>query len=527
MRDERITHDHGALQRQLAFTAGCELDACQQARFHLGCRQLLEHADKIARLVGQLGLLVQTAQRQRALLSRCGRHSGEAIARLLAAQLALQPLLQHGTLHGAALGGAIGRAGESQAQGRALGQGLGHARQIRRGAGRHLRRAGQAVELAEFIRAAAGEQREGRSQRLDEQVADDLQHDGEDAELRVVDRAADGQVDVDVAVAIGQQGQGQAHRQLGGVGAGHRTAQGELVEHDLVARLQLAAGVDAVGGVDAELAALDGEARVLAGVGRQRRELDVAGARGDVQRQRVGGRVHGAADVEQARAGDASAQVHRGHVARARGEAADGAGEVGQRGRVVGLDEVVCEVDAAAFEPRARDDEIDGQIARRCCCCTGRGGRACGRACGGSRRACRIGLQIAQVEAALLCDEQSRIEVAQRQLADLDARLATRREAHAQWFGAQAAPAQQLVGVACWVAGSVAGRAPCKARTQMQVGQQQLAIGIDSQAPRREADRRIAAPAELSAQQAQRQLRREVGLEGMHGHALERAVQAQ
>ena len=63
-------------------------------------------------------------------------------------------------------------------------------------------------------------------------------------------------------------------------------AEGQLVDDDLVARVELAVGVDLVGHVDAELAALDRVAGVLGRIRRQARQLDVGGLGRDVQCRR-------------------------------------------------------------------------------------------------------------------------------------------------------------------------------------------------------------------------------------------------
>jgi hypothetical protein len=86
-----------------------------------------------------------------------------------------------------------------------------------------------------------GQQAERRRDGLDDQVDDGLPDQRADAELRVVERAAERQVDVDHAVAVGQQG----HRQLDGQAVGrarHFLAELQLVEHQLVGGGELAVG---------------------------------------------------------------------------------------------------------------------------------------------------------------------------------------------------------------------------------------------------------------------------------------------
>ena len=210
----------------------------------------------------------------------------------------------------------------------------------------------------------------GARHRLGDQVADRLPDHAAERELRVVDRAADRQVEVDDAVPVGEQRDRELDRQARGR-ALDLLAEGELVEDDLVARRQLAARLDDVGEVDAHLAALDAVARVLDRVRRQRRQLEVAHLRLQVERERLGERVDLAVDLERRRALDAAAQhqlgelrrlARRRRLGRERGEAA---AQLAQVGVVVRLDEAVVVVDAAADDGDRshRDDRPRASIA--------------------------------------------------------------------------------------------------------------------------------------------------------------------
>lgn len=59
------------------------------------------------------------------------------------------------------------------------------------------------------------QQRKWRRHRLGDQVDDDLDNDAADRKLRIVERSADRQIDVDDAVAVAQQRHRKHHRKLG------------------------------------------------------------------------------------------------------------------------------------------------------------------------------------------------------------------------------------------------------------------------------------------------------------------------
>jgi hypothetical protein len=205
---------------------------------------------------------------------------------------------------------------------------------------------------------------------------------GTDAELRVVERAAERQVDVDHAVAVGQQRHRELHRQAVGR-ARHLLAELQLVEHQLVGGRELAVGRDLVVDVHAHLAALDAVAGVAHRVRRQRRQVEVAHLGGDVEFERLGQRIELAGDFQRRGLLRLAAQFQVGQrrpaalaLRRVRRERTELAGQLAQVGRVVGLDEQVGEVDLAVDQAhRAEVDDRAGPVSAGACAAgaTGRG----------------------------------------------------------------------------------------------------------------------------------------------------------
>ena len=266
-----------------------------------------------------------------------------------------------------------GHAGHGHDQHRTIGQHLGHPVQAGGGLRAERRATGREGHRAQLLATAAPEgarqQGEGRGDGLGDQVDDDLQDHRAQAELRVVQRARDRQVDVDHAVAVGQQRHRQLDRQAGG-GTFHLLAEGQLVEHDVVAGRQLAIGLHAVAHIHAELAALDAMAGVLDRIRRQRRQLQIAHLALDVQRQGLGQRIQLAEDVKRGRCSHPPAQLQVGQLGRSggrhAGERAELAIELAQVGRIVGLDEAVGEVDPPVHQvDRADVDDRCGACGRR------------------------------------------------------------------------------------------------------------------------------------------------------------------
>jgi hypothetical protein len=109
---------------------------------------------------------------------------------------------------------------------------------------------------------------------FDDDVADGLPDDAAVAELGIVQAAGDGQVQVDDAVAVLQDGDGQIQGQVLGGGAFHPLAQGQLVHDDLVLAPHLAL-LELVFQVQGKLAGLDLAAHEGGRVGRQPGHLHV------------------------------------------------------------------------------------------------------------------------------------------------------------------------------------------------------------------------------------------------------------
>src|SRR5690606_24123108 len=100
------------------------------------------------------------------------------------------------------------------------------------------------------------EQRKRGRHGLGQQIEEDLDDEAADGKLRIVERAADRQVQINLAARILQQRNGQGDRQGQGVRALHLLPQRQLVEEDVVLGAQLAL-LDEVVQVHRELALLD------------------------------------------------------------------------------------------------------------------------------------------------------------------------------------------------------------------------------------------------------------------------------
>lgn len=146
-----------------------------------------------------------------------------------------------------------------------------------------------------------------------------------------------------------QQRHREQHRQLGRCRTLDSLTEGELIEKQAVLRGELTV-LDLVLHGHRQLAPVDRVARVFDRVRRQARQLDVLGARGDVEKELLGQRIPLATQVERAVAVDAAAHHHvrrRGVVGSDRRNRTLKLREIG---RVVGLDEVVGEVHGAVGE---------------------------------------------------------------------------------------------------------------------------------------------------------------------------------
>ena len=79
-----------------------------------------------------------------------------------------------------------------------------------------------------------------RGGNFSEQVENRLPDQGADLELRIIEAASYGQVDVNNAVAILEERYRDFQRQVNSIGAFHTLAQFQLIDDDLVRRGQLA-----------------------------------------------------------------------------------------------------------------------------------------------------------------------------------------------------------------------------------------------------------------------------------------------
>ena len=312
-----------------------------QQGFHLRHRQVFGNAHQVA-WFGNVGAAVGGLEQGGVLVGG----DGLGVFRLGAALFCAHQLLQAFALQAFAFRFQVGGTGHGQFEGGAVHQGLGHLAQVllRLGAeGGAARGKGHAAHFFTPTKGA-GQQAEGRGKRLADEVEDDLANHRADAELGVVQRAADGQIQVDHAAPVGQQRSRQAHGQAVGR-ARHGLAKGELVQHDAVAGGELPVGQHLVGHVHTQLAAFDAVACVLHRVGRERGQVQVAHLARNVQRQRLGQGVELARDLQRGRALGAAQQLQRGQLGfatrRFGRERPQLARQLGQVGRVIRFDEKV------------------------------------------------------------------------------------------------------------------------------------------------------------------------------------------
>ncbi|MNS92213.1 hypothetical protein D3C72_1263410 [compost metagenome] len=323
---------------------------------HLGLRNVRRQANHVARLL-DVGALVDVLE-QRRVLGRTDRSHIVGLATGAdggAALLRQHHVVDAGLAPAVLLLGQVGLAGHRHLQRRAVLQGLGNLVQIGLACIVQYGAAGRKCHLAGFCTAAKGarQQRKGRGDGLHDQVADHLEDDGCEPELRIIERAADRQVQIDHAIAVRQQGHcqldGQARRSTL-----HRVTELQLVQHQLVGRGELAVRLHVVLHVHTHLAALDAVARIFDAVGREWRQFQIAHLAVDIERQRLGQRVELAGDVERRRAFGLAAQLQIGELRRRTRsrrlgrESAHAASQLGQVGRVVGPDEMVTELDRAS-----------------------------------------------------------------------------------------------------------------------------------------------------------------------------------
>ena len=235
-----------------------------------------------------------------------------------------------------------------------------------------------------------------------QQVDDDPHDDAADAEVRIGQRAADRQVDVDHAVTVFQQVDRQQDRQAGGIRAVHLVAKGQLVEEQAVFCLELLLG-HAVVHVERHLALGDRVAGVLGGVGGQGRQVHPFYRGGQVQRHRRHQRVDAALYHKRRIAVDPAFQVDFGCLAGLAAQPADFAAQAGDVGPQVRPDKIVGPVDAALLQADVANAQVQRHRRGGGCC---RQDRRCRRGIG--RRTGRSGhvvAQFANVELGILVQD--------------------------------------------------------------------------------------------------------------------------
>src|ERR1039458_5733497 len=171
------------------------------------------------------------------------------------------------------------------------------------------------LHKAEFLPAAhqGAQQREGRRSRLDNNIEDHLEDERGDGELGIVGLAAQRDVEIDLSLAVFEQGDGELDRQVGGVGAVIAGTESEMIDQELVLRLELLL-VDVVVQPHRELAFVQGMAGVSLHVGRKGCKVRVRESDRQVQVEVLGqridfagngerrGRVHLATEIDRGRA---------------------------------------------------------------------------------------------------------------------------------------------------------------------------------------------------------------------------------
>ena len=264
-------------------------------------------------------------------------------------------------LQGHAVGGVPGTA-DAQGQCRPLVQRTGQLYQLLalgRGQAPRTGFEGDAIEL--FVAAAeqGAERAEGRGDDLGQHIGDDLPDNAAEAELRIVEAAGDRQAEVDAAVGIFQQRDGEVQRQVFRTRAFDTVAEHQLVDHHLVLALQLAL-LDVVFQVERELAGIDAAPGEGGRVGCQARHFEVAENQLDLGEA---GRIEGidlADGARQAVVVNLAVEFQLARRAGTRRQAGDGpaqlvnAGGEGEEQRFVG------EVEVAVAEAQAVDVDQEG-----------------------------------------------------------------------------------------------------------------------------------------------------------------------
>ena len=150
-------------------------------------------------------------------------------------------LVERGALQTFAVAVGIHAAGNFQVQRRPGVKSLHQRIQFLRVVSRQRRAARREILPAQFLAAAAeqrAEQRERRRGHLDENVFDGAPDHFGDAKIRLAQIAVNRHVQNNFSVAVLQNGDAEAHRQMRGVRAVHLFAKRELVQRDDVFRIQ-------------------------------------------------------------------------------------------------------------------------------------------------------------------------------------------------------------------------------------------------------------------------------------------------
>ncbi len=229
---------------------------------------------------------------------------------------------------------------------------LGFARRETHGVGRD-----RAVGESRFHQAGGG------IQELGQQAGQHVPVQQPQAELRVGQVPMDRQIDIDLAVAAFQQGDGQIHQP--GAGLIHALPQGQLVQHYPVFRLDLAL-FDLVTQVHVQFALFDPIPAELARVGRKRGQIQPLERHPQVGMITVvhgfdlAEHPHGQVAVEPSFQNPGCQRVDTGV------ESADRAIEFPDIGRETGLHAAVRKVDDPVLDPQQADGRRGQAIDRGC-----------------------------------------------------------------------------------------------------------------------------------------------------------------
>ena len=177
-------------------------------------------------------------------------------------------------------------------------------------------------------------------------------------------------------MAVGQQGNGQLHRQIRCVRAVRARTKAQLVQDDLVAGLQLGICIDAVIHIRRKLASFNAITGVFVAVGRELWQLQITHLATHIQGHRTGQRIDAPIDFQAGRARHPTAQTQwrqRGHtsICRLVRQSAQTARQLGHFGRIIGPNVMVRKRHAAVDHPRGA--QLDPRLCSLRLCRIGRG----------------------------------------------------------------------------------------------------------------------------------------------------------